>query len=120
MGGAPPHKKVKRILAPTGDDTIAVEEFEVFSDKNSREKESKRKAHQRGESIKDILHICAQFALTIVAGLLIIGVIIWAWHILTPLYLQWLTMDQINEIQKIMSGALLAIVVSDYAKKYFN
>ncbi len=117
-GSLQPTKAVKHIAPPPDGDAIAVKESEAFEDNYAEE--SKRKAHQRAESIKDKLHICAQIALTIVAGLLIIGIIIWAWHILMPLHWQWMTMDQINETQKIMSSALLAIVVSDYAKKYLN
>lgn len=114
-----PRKKVKHIEPPADDDSIADKESQAF-EADSYDKESKRKAHQRGESLKDTLHNFVQVGVIVVACLLIIGVVIWAWHVLMPSYWHWLTIAQINEMQKIMSSALLAVVVSDYAKKYFN
>ena len=112
------HKEVKRIPPPTGEDSIADKESTAF-DADGYDKESKRKAHHRGEKLKDILHGFILVGVAIAAILLIFGVLCWAWHVLTPASWHWLTIEQIHEIQKIMSGALLAIVVSDYAKKYF-
>ena len=62
----------------------------------------------------------ALWAVAIIALVLGTGVLIWAWHILSPTRLHWLTTDQINEVQRVMTGSLLAIVVSDYAKRYFG
>ena len=104
---------------PAGDEKSATEKRAIESTTNY-EKDAREKEHQRGELLKGIVHRLVVGGIIIVGILMIAGIVIWAWHILTPTKWHWLLMEKIYEIQKIMSSALLAIVVGDYAKKYLK
>ena len=45
-------------------------------------------------------------------------VITWAVHLLASDEFHWLTQEQISELQKVLSGSLIAVIASDYIKKY--
>lgn len=112
-------KSVPQIPLPQTDTGQASEE-KIALDDEDYVKESLKKEHHRGEKLKDILHSLVKVSVIVVGVLLICGICIWAWHLLVPVKLHWLTTQQIFDIQKIMSSALLAIVISDYAKKYLK
>ena len=114
------NKKVRRIDPPSDADSQADEEKAAFESPSSYEKESRENEHKRGELLKNSLHILVVSGVIIIGGLLIIGIVIWALHVLMPNSLHWLSTTQVNEIQKIMTSALLALVISDYSKKYLK
>ena len=118
--GSSPHKEVRPIPPPTADDSIANKEQKAFESGDSYEKESRRKDFLRSENLKDILHWLVIGGVIIMGLLLISGIVIWALHVLLPVHKHWLTPEQISEIQKIMSSALLALVISDYSKKFMK
>ncbi len=113
-----PPKEVKPILPPATEDSVANKEEKVFEVGDSYEKEFKIRDYLRAENLRNILHWLVVGGVVITGLLLISGIVIWALHVLLPVHWHWLTPEQISEIQKIMSSALLAMVISDYSKKY--
>lgn len=113
------NKKVRRIKPPDNKEQADAEKT-AFESPEGYARESKEKDHQRGEKLKDILHKLVIFGVIIIGCLLIFGIVIWAWHVLVSSNYHWLSMEQVYEIQKIMSSALLALVISDYSKRYLK
>lgn len=113
-------KQIPPIDLPLNADSKANAEEKVFESFDDYDKESRKKDHQRGEKLKDILHSIVIWGVMIMGVLLIIGILVWAWHILVSDNWHWLSTVQIYDMQKIMSSALLALVVKDYSKRYLK
>ena len=83
------------------------------------EQDAKKKAHHRREKFRDQLQNYIYVLLALFVMLLVIFVFIWGWHLLTPSSWHWLTDEQLFKLQGIMSSGLLAVFVSDYARRHF-
>lgn len=112
--------QVKHIPVPDVVDSVASKEDSAFSEVDGYAKESRRQEHLRAETLRRLLHKFVLLGVMIVGALLLVGVLVWGWHVLLPMNLRWLSIDEIVEIQKIMSSALLALVISDYSRKYLT
>lgn len=112
--------QVKRIPVSDVADSAASKEDKAFYEVDSYAEESRKQEHLRAETLRHLLHKLVIGGVMIVGALLLIGVVIWGWHVLLPMNLRWLSTDEIVEIQKIMSSALLALVISDYSRKYLT
>jgi len=74
--------------------------------------------HKRREVIRKHLHWG-------MVGLLWLGMVsiaalllTWVYHIVAPNSCHWLSVEQLNKAQNVLFSAILAAVVSDYAKKH--
>lgn len=114
-----PHE-VKHVLPPEKDagDTVDRAEFDAF--KKGYAQVSEEKDHQRGESLKDKLHWLTHVLIVVMAALLFFGIVTWAWHVLAPASWHWLDVSQWDRLKEAMSSALVAIVVSEYSKKFLG
>lgn len=111
--------EVKNIPLPADDDNIAAKESEAVGEE-AYSRESKQKDHTRSETFKDALHVNALRLIASAAIILIAGIFIWAFHFLMPTSWRWLTPDQIDELHKMMSSALLAVFVREFTRKFFK
>lgn len=119
MGEGDNLKKIPRPSPPGEGDDLAERESQALSNERDLEKEATERDHDRQQQLKDYLLAIIKIGIFVIAMLLILGVVIWGYHLITPQSWHWLTENQLVEIQKLMTSALLAIVISDYAKKYF-
>jgi len=113
--------RVKHVRPPEEyvGDADARAEADAF-DTAKLDEESRKKDHQRGESLKLWLHWLTLLGISVMAFLLLMGVVIWALHALAPDNWHWLSTPQRDRLREIMSSALLAIVVTDYKNKVFG
>jgi len=111
--------EVREIPLPADGDNIAVKEVEAV-DEESYDREAQRKEHTRTERFKDTLHVGALSVLAIAAVVLVAGIFVWSWHFLAPATLRWLTPEQIDDLHRMMSSALLAVFVREFSKKFFR
>jgi len=111
--------EVRSVPLPTNDDSIAAKELQAV-DAGSYDREVKRKEHARSERFKDVLHVCALSVLAIAAVVLFFGISVWGWHFLVPTSLRWLTHEQIDDLHRMMSSALLAVFVREFSRKFFK
>jgi len=112
--------QVKRIPVSDVADSAASKEDIAFYEVDSYAEESRKQEYLRAETLKRLIHKLVMLGVMVVGVLLLVGVIFWGWHVLLPMNLCWLSTDEIVEIQKIMSSALLALVISDYSRKYLT
>ncbi len=117
-------KRVPQNLYPSSEDEgsedeVAVKENLAFK-KEDLSKKAIEKDFYRKEFVKDkLLHVIITI-LSAFAIIVMLGLIIWAYHLLVPIPWHWLSENQIFEIQKIMSGGLLAMVFGEAVRKYLK
>lgn len=81
------------------------------------EKEARSYQHRRRESIRDTLHKGAKLLIWIAIVILTTMVLFWAYHLLAPEHLHFLSTDQYNELKSVLFSAALSAFVSGYAKQ---
>ncbi len=110
----------KSAASTVGDvDSSTAEAQQLTSGKSEKElqKEALQRDHERSENFKD------HFEIITVAGLYVmaIGVFsfaaIWAWHTLTPECWHWLNPSQLDNIQNIVTGGVLAGIIADQFRR---
>ena len=101
------------------DDALAKKESEAFRRKRDLARETEERDHDRKQQVRDLAHFAIKAGIIVVSVLLVVGLFSWGWHLLMPNGWHWLEKDQLIKIQETMSGALIAVLVSDYARKYF-
>ncbi len=108
----------------TNHDDMALEETKAIEFDTYIDQDKRRREHIRAEKIKDAFAISLQWGIYLVAVLLVTGVLVWAWHLLTPneppYDWHWLSKDQLYEVQKVMTGSLLALVLSELTHKHLK
>lgn len=86
--------------------------------------QSRKKAWQRDESQKDWWHrislILTIVLTSVMAAVLVCGIVIWAWHVLAPMKDHWLFDDKWDRLQNIMSSVFFGIVLNEYSRKFFD
>lgn len=103
-----------------GSDEMAAKEFEAFNSGRNLEQERLEDDHDQKKVTRQVLAWVIRI-LIVAAGLaLIAGLSIWAYHLLAPPCWRWLSSDEINQIQHLVTSALLGMVASEYARRLFN
>lgn len=113
-------RQVKRITPPSAakdENELALAESLAIEEGRLKAKALKSE-HSRKEVLRNFFLYAA--SIFIIAGILIMLAIVitWAVHLLAPDEFHWLTQEQISELQKVLSGSLIAVIASDYIKKY--
>jgi hypothetical protein len=101
-------------------DTASLNEARQLSSGRSLDdlkKESLQREHDRTEDFRDIFDGLVKLGMSIAfLGIIALGVI-WVWHLITPESWQWLSHEQIDHIQGMITGGVLAAVVGDHFKR---
>ncbi len=80
-------------------------------------KEAEESEHGRAERFKNHFEFISMIALYGIAGVAGLFGIIWFWHIATPNSWHWLQPDQVEKIQNIFAGVILAGALGDHFKR---
>lgn len=122
-------RKVKNIPIPSEKDEIvrpADEHLELTqeteADQSRRDaEESRRKEHKRGETLKSFGHAIILILILVMAVILVSGIVVWAWHVLTTPEWHWLDKEeQWDRLKDIMSSVFFGILLSEYSRKVFG
>ena len=85
------------------------------------EAELKREAveheHDRTEKFRDFFDGLVTIGIRVAFWVAIAFGITWTWHLLTPPCLHWLSEEQLNHLQNIVTGGVLASLLSDHFKR---
>ena len=101
---------------PDGGDDDAARELAGFIDADL-EQEARTLQHRRREELRGNLHAGAVVLIWISIGILALMVLFWAYHLLAPDNIHFLSPEQYNELKSVLFSAALSAFVSGYAKK---
>ena len=97
------------------------EHIELTQEMDADEKESRRKEHKRGETLKTWGHWIILILILVMAAILLSGIVVWAWHVLAPFKWHWLDKEeQWDRLKDIMSSVFFGILLSEYSRKVFG
>jgi hypothetical protein len=81
------------------------------------EREAAEQEHDRNQKFRNHFEKIAIGALWILAfGLLAIA-LIWLYHMVTPICWHWLDIEQLDDLQGILTGGLIVGVLTDHFRK---
>ncbi|MCG5538938.1 hypothetical protein [Halorhodospira sp. 9622] len=80
----------------------------------------RRAEHRRGELFRDTANILARLAAIFIGGALIAAALLWFWHLLAPESWQYLTEDQLADIQTVLFSGLAAGIAQSYIRPRLN
>ncbi|HHA2497715.1 TPA: hypothetical protein ACOEQV_000866 [Stenotrophomonas maltophilia] len=99
------------------DDTLATQESNALASEDDLEKVERKNDHTRMESLRDSVYELAGWFLRLSGGLLTVGILFWAWHLLLPEVLWFLSAEQLDRIQVILTTVLFSGLVGGYARR---
>jgi uncharacterized membrane protein len=113
-------KDVPDLSSPADSDFSALAEANAF-EAGDYESLKKRKDFKRTQSFHDRLHEILMFMVGFFALILTFAVTFWAWHMLTPESMHFLSVAQVDKIQTtFMSAAVSAILAVVAQRKYLE
>lgn len=76
--------------------------------------------HKRTEKFRQHFErIALGFLYGLAVGLIIIGAA-WLYHLVTPYCWHWLTADQLDDLQGLLTGGLIVGILTDHFRKRLN
>ena len=124
--GTPQRKRIgipaqeQELLSSIAADDQSLNELQQLSSGKSPEdlkREALEHEHDRTESFRDLFEwlmriaICFAFVSVMVFGA------VWVWHMLTPNTWHWLTDAQVQHIQTLFAGGVLAGLLTDHIRR---
>ena len=80
-------------------------------------KEARQRDHERSENFKNHFERITVFGLYAMAFGVFGFAAVWAWHTLTPQCFHWLNPTQLDNIQNIVTGGVLAGLIADQFRR---
>lgn len=81
------------------------------------EKDAAEREHNRVQDFRDLFDALVQIGMLIAFGGIMIMGAVWVWHLVAPVCWQWMSEQQIDHIQSLVTGGVLAVVVGDHFKR---
>ena len=94
----------------------APREAASFKEKNLDE-DAKQRSHDRREGTKLHAYIVGILLLWLVAIVLICMIGVWGYHLLTPAKIHFLSVEQFNDLQTIVTSATVAALASEFVRR---
>lgn len=92
-------------------DPLSTAESKTFLSEGDLEKAADNAQHNRRENIRNLLAFWLKWLLRVLSCIAIIFILIWAWHLLAPPKIRWLSTDEIELIKSVFSTAALGAIV---------
>ena len=99
------------------DDSLAQAESTAFGNGVNLKRDAAKRKHLRTEDLRDSLKSASKLLLWIFTILVLIGTLIWCWHLFTPAWLGFLSQEKLDKIQHILQSILLSGLVAGYVKR---
>lgn len=115
-----PEKAAGRVPFRIGFDARAAAEVKQASQGKSREQienEAFAAEAKRSEAFRDHFERLAVFSLYLIWAVIVSIAITWLWHLLLPESYWWLTEQQIQHIQAVLTGGVIAGIASSHLKR---
>lgn len=120
-GDESPEEYLRAVFAPNdsnpASDTRANEEAVAFATERDIEKEGKEHEHDRHQAFRDHINYATIFIFWVIAACIIIGIVTFAFHMVTPESFHWLNQAQLDKLQTMLGAAVLSSALTGYVKK---
>ena len=87
----------------------ATRETKLF-DQGTREEEAKEREFRRQEGLKDVVHEGSVWLIRLAPVGIAIFLLIMGWHYLGPKCCTWLTDEQIDKIEAVVTGVIISVI----------
>ncbi|MDP2009168.1 MAG: hypothetical protein Q8K11_03225 [Phenylobacterium sp.] len=96
------------------------EQFKSGDTEEQLKANSRVNEHGRTERFKDHFESLARIGITVAFGASIVLGVIWVWHIVSPAEWRWLQDKELEHLQNLITGGVLASLASDLFKRRLN
>lgn len=100
-----------------GSDSLASNEAQLFANGKDLAAEAQTNEHNRHQHFRNCLHISATVIFVVVMAIIIWGVGTYAWHLLMPEKLHYLTEKQLDTVSRLLATALFSSALTGYINK---
>jgi hypothetical protein len=117
--GLPPTEK-SQLMGDAASVESALKEAKQLSSGRSAEElknDAAEREHNRNEGFRDLFDRLVRTGMYLAFAAIILMGLAWVWHLIMPYKWQWLTEPQIDHIQTLVTGGVLAVVVGDHFKR---
>jgi hypothetical protein len=104
----------------TTDDSLANTEAGLLANGKNLEKDGAEKEHNRHQSFRDNVNRAVIWLFWTIVVCLLVGIVVFSYHMLTPASYQFLSADQLSKLQTVLVSALFSSALSGYAGKRMN
>ena len=100
-------------------DTALLEAKQLSSGRSTDElkKDAEQREHYRNQRFRDRFETLVMWGMNAAFVAILAMGAVWVWHLITPENWQWLTEQQIDHIQGMVTGGVIAVVVGDHFKR---
>jgi hypothetical protein len=101
-------------------DQQAVNETEQFRSGDSEEdlkSRARANEHGRNERFKDHFEVLVRWGLTVAFWASIALALVWVWHVVAPVDWRWLKDKELEHLQNLITGGVLASLAGDHFKR---
>lgn len=81
-----------------------------MAEKEEQQLERDRAKHERDQRTRSLVGRCANALIVLIFAIVSVAILTLGWHMLTPKWLHWLEVDQLDDVKGFMlSGALVSL-----------
>ena len=114
-------QKIQPVSPPLKEsDELAIKEKNALNKGRDIDKERAEQDFDLKQGTKRLLAHAIRILIVVLGLALTSGIFVWAIHLLVPESYRWLSDEEINELQRLMTSALLGMVASEYAGRLFR
>lgn len=100
-----------------GVDSKASTEAALFAEGEDLEREGARRDHNRQQAFRDHVNVAVIALFWAVAACVGAGVLVYAWHLLTPVCWHFATEAALSKLETILVAAVLSSALTNYANR---
>lgn len=93
------------------------EQFRSGKSADDLAQEARENEHGRSERFKDHFESLARCGITVAFSVALIMGLIWSWHVVAPPSCRWLKEAELDHLQNLITGGVLASVAGDLFRK---
>jgi Fe2+ transport system protein B len=100
-------------------DSALLEAKQLSSGLSSEElkHDAEEREHNRNQNFRDHFEKLVTWGMNgAFIAIMVMGAV-WVWHLVTPTWLQWMSEQQLDHIQSMVTGGVIAVVVGEHFKR---
>jgi hypothetical protein len=101
----------------SGKDGVAQEEATAFARGRNLSEERVLADHTRDESLREALCSATHFIFWLLVGCVVLGIVVFTWHLLTPVSFHFLEPSSFDRLQSILFAAVLSSAITKHFDK---